>query len=522
MPDAPLNLPHFSTLSSLLESLPAEQAAELESRCREMVSWAPNAGPQGRAYINPADELYYGGAAGGGKTQLGVGLSLYSHRNTLFLRRQQTDAKAISDVYKSLPTSVGSWKGSGYGGEFRTSDGRLVEVNGCQREDDWKKYAGHAHDLKLFDELPQFSQKQFGTITAWNRVRDPLRFPDQRCRVVGLGNPPTDPQGEWVLRYWSAWLDPSAGQVAEPGELRWYVRVDGEDDPKPVADASPVTFKDKTYQPRSRTFIPARVEDNPAYMAQGYDAVLNALPEPLRSQLRYGDMLAARQDDRWQLIPTKWVVESNRRWVQRKDKPGPLAAVGVDVAMSQGEGDQTVIAARCGEKEPEHGAFIRPLLKRKGRETPDGQSVVKLVMSTAWGEEGVPVNIDAIGIGKSAVDVAAVMGLKNVVPVVVSNSANWSDRRFPQLRFANTRAAMMWRVRALLDPEGGPPETRLALPPDPELLADLTAPRYSMRVSGIVVESKEEIRKRIGRSTDCGDSVGLACWQRPGYIAVVF
>ena len=59
------------------------------------------------------------------------------------------------------------------------------------------------------------------------------------------------------------------------------------------------------------------------------------------------------------------------------------------------------------------------------------------------------------------------------------------------------------------------PETRLALPPDPGLTADLTAPRYELRVSGIAVESKDEIAKRIGRSTDSGDAVALACWHKP-------
>jgi hypothetical protein len=157
-------------------------------------------------------------------------------------------------------------------------------------------------------------------------------------------------------------------------------------------------------------------------------------------------------------------------------------------------------------------------VKRKGKDTPDGQSVVALLMGTAWGEESeMVINVDAIGIGKSAVDVAKTVGLKGVNPVVVSNAANWRDARHPQLKFANVRAAMMWRVRSLLDPEGGPEETRLALPPDPELLADLTAPRYCMRVGGLAVESKDDIRERIGRSTDCGDAVALACWEKPEY-----
>ncbi len=34
-----------------------------------------------------------------------------------------------------------------------------------------------------------------------------------------------------MLRYWRDWLDPTAGAAALPGELRWYVRIDGEGGP---------------------------------------------------------------------------------------------------------------------------------------------------------------------------------------------------------------------------------------------------------------------------------------------------
>src|SRR5262249_40245776 len=152
---------------------------EVLAAAKAAMPWTPFPGPQVQAYLSPADEVYFGGAAGGGKSYLGIGLSLPPHRNTPFLPRQQTDAKAIPHAYQALPPPGGSWRGSGYGGEFRTSDGRLIEVNGCQHEESWKKYAGHAHDLKLFDELPQFSLNQFTTIGAWNRVRDPIRFPHQ-------------------------------------------------------------------------------------------------------------------------------------------------------------------------------------------------------------------------------------------------------------------------------------------------------------------------------------------------------
>ena len=46
---------------------------------------------------------------------------------------------------------------------------------------------------------------------------------------------------------------------------------------------------------------------------------------------------------------------------------------------------------------------------------------------------------------------------------------------------------------------------------DPRLLEDLTAPRYTVSGDKVIkVESKDEIRKRIGRSTDAGDGAVYA------------
>jgi hypothetical protein len=39
----------------------------------------PNVGPQTEAYFCEADELFYGGQAGGGKTDLLIGLALTAH-----------------------------------------------------------------------------------------------------------------------------------------------------------------------------------------------------------------------------------------------------------------------------------------------------------------------------------------------------------------------------------------------------------------------------------------------------------
>ena len=65
----------------------------------------------------------------------------------------------------------------------------------------------------------------------------------------------------------------------------------------------------------------------------------------------------------------------------------------------------------------------------------------------------------------------------------------------------------MWQFREQLDPAYG---SRIALPPDPELEADLAAFRYEIRARGggeeIIVLPKDTIREMLGRSPDKGDT----------------
>jgi hypothetical protein len=434
-----------------------------------------------------------------------VGLGVTAHRKTLFLRRQATQLQEVTARVQELLRPGDRFKHVGHGGLLTTADGRTVEFTGCDNERDKQKFKGRAHDLKAWDEVVDFPESVYTFVNGWNRTT----APGQRCRVVCASNPPTTAEGEWVIRRWRAWLDPKAGDRAAPGELRYYTTIGDREEEFP--DARPVAFGGETYQPRSRTFIPGKMLD--LLKATGYANTLATLPEPLRSIYLKGDFGAAKQDGAWQLIPTRWVEAAVARWAERYKNRGPLRAVGAD--PSRGGADKAACAPRYGEPEPERGAVIGPLLRKPGKEVRDGRDMLPLIQLAGGGVAGVATNVDAIGIGSSVVDCAKLLSVPGVVAVIVSNAANWRDPRMPQMKFANLRAAMMWRVRTLLDPERGPEETRLALPDDPELKADLTAPVYSATAGGIRVESKDDIKARIGRSTDVGDAVALACWERP-------
>jgi hypothetical protein len=376
-----------------------------------------------------------------------------------------------------------------------------VEFGAVQREQSKSKFQGQPHDLKAYDELPHFTRSQYQFLNGWNRTATP----GQRCRVVAAGNPPTPGQeGAWILEEWAPWLDPHFPRPAESGELRWYAMLDGKltwvDGPEPF-DFTNNRGKTERVQPRSRTFIRASVEDNPALMASGYDAVLESLPEPLRSQLRYGDFNAEGEDDPFQVIPTAWIRLAQQRWLDRyAEEPGPLSALGVDVA--RGGAAKTVLAKRYGRR-------LAPLEKHPGQSTPDGPAVASLVV-TALGDERAPVHLDPLGVGTSPLDILRATEI-DVVPVNFGGASTATDRS-KKYRFKNLRAEAWWKLREALDPAHG---EALELPPDNELLADLCAPRWKLAIAGIQIEEKAKIVSRIGRSPDCGDAVVYAFFVPP-------
>src|SRR3954470_21058838 len=85
-------------LVARLTQLPEEsrtEAIDLALKSTARMAWVPNPGPQTQAFQCEADELFYGGEAGGGKTDLGIGLALTEHKRSLLLRRINKDAVKI-------------------------------------------------------------------------------------------------------------------------------------------------------------------------------------------------------------------------------------------------------------------------------------------------------------------------------------------------------------------------------------------------------------------------------------------
>jgi hypothetical protein len=455
----------------------------------------PSPGPQTEAWFSKADVLLYGGAAGGGKTALLIGLALEEHSRSLLMRRNMVDMEGGGGLIEELLRINGSR--DGFSGKspptLRSPDGRIITFGAASNLGDEMKYQGRPRDLLGVDEATHFAESQIRFLMGWVRSEEE----GQRKRTVLATNPPIDNTGDWIIGMFRPWLDLTHPNPAKPGELRWYV-TDPDGKEMEVASSAPVEMDGRKVTPESRTFIPASLMDNPFLAGTGYDAKLDAMPEPLRSAMRDGNFMLARDDDAFQVIPTQWIREAQARWTPEPPSHAPMSAVAADVA--QGGSDNTVLSTR-------YDNWFAPLEVIPGVETPTGNEVAGLIISKR--RNGAMVIID-MGGGYGG---ATLMRLKDneITPITGHKGAEASVRRTAdnQLGFFNKRAEITWRLREALDPaqDGG---STLALPDDPELVSDLTADRFEITSRGIKITSKEDVCKVLGRSPDKGDAVKMA------------
>lgn len=455
--------------------------------------WLPQPGPQSEAYFSQADELFYGGQAGGGKTDLGLGLALTEHTNSLILRRQ---AKEASKLFQRIEGILGHTDGRNMGAASKWEiNGKTLDIGGCQREDDKQKFKGIPHDLIFFDEIPDFLKSQYEFIRTWNRST----IPGQRCRVVCAGNPPTTPEGLWVIEYWGPWLDPKHPNPAKDGELRWFV-VDKYDKTHEVEGAGPhvIVHEDgskEEIRARSRTFIRAKLTDNAYLKDTDYAATLDSLPAEIRAAYRDGSFDKSIKDDPWQIIPTAWVQAAQARWTPNAPNGVPMCAIGVDVA--QGGEDNSVLA-------PRYDGWYDQTISIPGKQTPLGSDLAAVVIAKS--KNGAIAVVD-MGGGYGG---GVIQALPKGTWVAYKGSESSHERtKDGKIGFKNKRTAAYWKFREALDPDqpGGSP---IMLPPNARLLSDLTAVKFRIENNIIIAENKVDVVDRLGRSPDDGDAVVMA------------
>lgn len=204
------------------------------------------------------------------------------------------------------------------------------------------------------------------------------------------------------------------------------------------------------------------------------------------------------------LIPIQWIEAAQERWRQFGGKE-PLSRdprmLGVDVA---GMGrDCTCFCERKGR-------WVAPFIARNSGGAADHMAVAGEVVARRRREPEMLVSIDTIGEGAGVYSRCLELDDENfLISCKYSEAAKDGNQELSDItgeyRFTNLRAYLFWCVRDWLNPKN---ETGAMLPPDEQFVEEATEIRWRFRSDGrIIIEPKEDIKKRLGRSPDKFDAL---------------
>jgi predicted phage terminase large subunit-like protein len=238
----------------------------------------------------------YGGQAGGGKSDGLVAaplrwVHLKHFRGILFRNSYGELERTLVERTHALyePAFGAKWHGGRFCWNFPSGAKIWLSYLGCDA--DALAHKSAEYQFIGFDELTTFTRFQYTYLLS--RLRSSKGIP---LRARSATNP-GDQGHEWVFERWRAWLDPEYRNPAKPGEVRWFTKLEGQDEEIEVPAGTPGA--------RQRTFIPASLQDTPQLRDTGYGSQLDDLDPVTRAQLKHGNWLI--KPGRGQYFKRAWV-----------------------------------------------------------------------------------------------------------------------------------------------------------------------------------------------------------------------
>lgn len=214
-----------------------------------------------------AEEVLYGGAAGGGKSKAILWDSVtkcLTHQKIrvgIFRRTfPELEKSMIFNFLKEVPREIYNYSSKEHRAIFRKT-GSVLDFNHCQYESDVFKYQSVEYDFMYFDELTHFTEFQFEYLLSRLRTTNP----DIKPQIKSGSNP---------------------GNVGHLWVKKRFI-----DDVIPYEVNEKIVDSDWGFYKYTVQFIPAKLVDNKILMENdpGYELRLRRLPADERRALLEGD-----------------------------------------------------------------------------------------------------------------------------------------------------------------------------------------------------------------------------------------
>ena len=250
-------------------------------------------------HTTDADEVLYGGAAGGGKSKACVMDALartlaYPNSHAYIFRRtfRELEDTIIAEAKASYPQGLGRYVSGAH--EYRLNNGSVIHFRHCASMEDMYTYAGAEIHFLYFDELTTFEREIYDFLKTRLRAKKTLGL----VPVVRCTSNPGNIGHAWVKEYFV-----DAGPFGEKIQ-------------KEIKSAALGKTKIVTTQ-----YIPSLATENP-HITEDYIFELEKKPEALRRALLLGewDAFEGQVFLEWKDDPQHY---GDRRWTHVID-PFPI------------------------------------------------------------------------------------------------------------------------------------------------------------------------------------------------------